>query len=163
VLAQNGVDLFIVETMMDLNEASVALEALKKETDLPVFVSLVFNRTKRGDFRTLFGNAVDDSVKRLLDGGADAVGTNCGLIGEYVDVVAEMRALTDGPVMLYPNAGLPKLVNGVTTFDQSAGFLASFIDRSIEAGATILGGCCGTTPEYTRLLAEKIDGKKRVR
>jgi 5-methyltetrahydrofolate--homocysteine methyltransferase len=161
VLASHGVDLFIVETMMDLNEASIALKALKKEAELPVFVSLVFNRTKKDEFRTLFGNGVEESVKRLLDCGADAVGANCGLLDDYIGVAAEMRSLTDGPVILYPNAGSPRIKDGRTVFDTTAEDMISHLDSEIEAGATILGGCCGTTPEYTRLLAERLAGRKR--
>jgi methionine synthase I (cobalamin-dependent) len=163
VLAENGVDLFLVETMMDLNEAALALSSLKKETGLPVFASLVFNRTKKGDFRTLFGNAIGDSVKRLLDEGADAVGTNCGLIGEYIEVIGQMRSLTDAPLILYPNAGLPKIKDGVTVFDQTPDHMISFLNKEVQAGATIIGGCCGTTPEYTMLIAGRLKGKKRGR
>lgn len=161
VLAENGVDLFMVETMMDLNEALLALRAIKEETNLPVFVSLVFSPTKKGDYRTIFGNTVADSTARLLDEGADAIGTNCGLIDQYVGVIAQMRALTDFPLMLYPNAGKPKIIEGKTVFDQTTEDMIAFIDREMEAGATIVGGCCGTTPEYTKLLAERIKGKKR--
>jgi 5-methyltetrahydrofolate--homocysteine methyltransferase len=161
VLAENGVDLFMVETMMDLNEALLALRAIKEETDLPVFVSLVFNLTKKGEYRTLFGNTVVDSAARLLDEGADAIGTNCGLIDGYVDVISQMRALTDFPLVLYPNAGNPKVKEGKTVFDQTPEDMIAFLDREIEAGATIVGGCCGTTPEYTKLIAGRIKGKKR--
>jgi 5-methyltetrahydrofolate--homocysteine methyltransferase len=161
VLAEHGIDLFMVETMMDLNEAMTALKALKKEAGLPVFVSLVFNRTKKDEYRTLFGNGVEESVKRLLDCGADAVGTNCGLIAEYIGVAAEMRSCTDGPIVLYPNAGVPRIQDGETVFDVTPEEMIPFLDREIDAGATILGGCCGTTPEYTRLLAERLAGRKR--
>jgi 5-methyltetrahydrofolate--homocysteine methyltransferase len=161
VLAKNGIDLFMVETMMDLNEAVMALRALKAETCLPVFVTLVFNRTKKGDYRTIFGNTVADSVAKLLDEGADAVGTNCGLIEQYIEVVAQMRQITESPIVVYPNAGTPKIKEGKTVFDQTPEDMISFLDREIEAGATILGGCCGTTPEYTRLLAKRITGRKR--
>ena len=161
VLAENGVDLFLVETMMDLNEAAAALKALKAETGLPVFVSLVFNRTKKNEFRTLFGNGVEESVKRLLDCGADAVGTNCGLIEDYIEVASKMRSLTDRPIVLYPNAGAPRIQDGETVFDVTPAEMISSLDSEIEAGATILGGCCGTTPEYTKLLADRIAGRKR--
>ncbi|MBN2324724.1 MAG: homocysteine S-methyltransferase family protein [Spirochaetes bacterium] len=161
VLAANGVDLFIVETMMDLNEAAAALKALKKESGLPVFVSLVFNRTKKDELRTLFGNGVEESVKRLLDCGADAVGANCGLLDDYIQVAAEMRSLTTGPVVIYPNAGTPRIEGDRTVFDTTALDLIACLEREIEAGATIIGGCCGTTPEYTRLLSERIGGRKR--
>jgi 5-methyltetrahydrofolate--homocysteine methyltransferase len=162
ILAEAGVDLFTVETMMDLREAEAAVRALKKETGLPVLASTVFNKTKKGEFRTLFGDTVKDDVVRLIDAGADAIGTNCGLVEEYIEVVREMRRLTDLPLLLYPNAGLPRIKGGVTVFEQSAQQLITFLDASVSAGATIIGGCCGTTPEYIKLVSEKIKGKKRT-
>lgn len=161
VLADAGVDLFTVETMLDLREAEIAVKTLKSETGLPVIASVVFNKTKKGEARTLFGNTVRETVSRLFEAGADAVGTNCGLIEEYLEVIREMRSLTDKPLMLYPNAGPPKLKNGRTVFDQTPEYLITFLDESIEAGATIIGGCCGTAPEYIRLVSEKIKGRKR--
>jgi 5-methyltetrahydrofolate--homocysteine methyltransferase len=159
LLAEAGVDLFIVETMLDIREAEIAVTTLKKETALPVFASVVFNRTAKGEYRTLFGNGVSESVNRLIDAGAEAIGTNCGLIEEYIQVVREMRKLTSVPLLLYPNAGLPVLQNGKTIFNQTPRYMISYIDESIEAGATIIGGCCGTTPEYIRLIAERIRGR----
>lgn len=161
ILADAGVDLFTVETMLDLREAEIAVKALKRETGLPVLASVVFNKTKKGEARTLFGNTVRETVVKLFEAGADAVGTNCGLIEEYIEVIREMRSLTDKPLMLYPNAGLPKLKNGKTVFDQTPEYLITFLEESIEAGATIIGGCCGTTPGYIRLVSERIKGWKR--
>ncbi len=162
VLTDAGVDLFIVETMMDLNEAQIDVQTLKRELGLPVVASLVFNRVKQGGYKTLFGNGVRESVERLVGAGADAVGANCGLIEEYVDVIAEMRTHTDRPLVMYPNAGLPKLIDGKTRFEQSPEYMIGFLDRSIEAGATIIGGCCGTAPAYIRLIAQRIKRRKRT-
>jgi 5-methyltetrahydrofolate--homocysteine methyltransferase len=160
VLAAEGVDLFMVETMMDLNEAELVVRTLKAEVDKPVVASMVFNRTKN-DFRTLFGNTVEESVLRLSEAGADSVGTNCGLIEDYIPVIRQMRALTDNPLVLYPNAGLPKLKGGATVFETTPEELLNSLDASIDAGASILGGCCGTTPEYIRLLSDHIKYRKR--
>jgi 5-methyltetrahydrofolate--homocysteine methyltransferase len=161
ILANAGVDLFIVETMFDASEAEIAVNTLKKETNIPVFVSLVFNKTKNGEYRTLFGNTVPDAATRMEAAGATAMGTNCGLVDEYIDVIREMRKFSQTPLLLYPNAGTPKLKNGVTSFNQSAQHLISYLERSIEAGATIIGGCCGTTPEYIALVAQGLDKRKR--
>ncbi len=161
ILAEEGVDLFIVETMMDLNEAELAVQLLKREMELPVVASMVFNKTKKGEYKTLFGNGVPDSVMRLVDAGADAVGANCGLIEEYIEVIAEMRELTKLPLILYPNAGLPKLKGGVTVFDYSPENMIAYLDAALSAGATVIGGCCGTTPEYIKLIADRIKGRKR--
>jgi len=160
ILAKNGVDLFMVETMMDVTEACTAVKALKKSTDLPVFASLVFNRTGKGEFKTLFGNGIKDSVMHLMEAGADALGANCGLIEDYIEVIKIMRQHTRLPLILYPNAGVPRLKEGRTYFEQKPEHMISYLNASIEAGATIIGGCCGTTPNYISLLAEKIKGKK---
>jgi 5-methyltetrahydrofolate--homocysteine methyltransferase len=163
ILAEEGVDLFIVETMLDVREAETAVKALKRETALPVFTSMVFSRTRKGEFRTLFGNGVAESVKRLIDAGAGAVGVNCGLIQEYVQVIKQMRDRTGLPLLLYPNAGLPVLRDGKTVYNETPSHMIRFLDESMGAGATIIGGCCGTTPEYIRLIAGRIRGRKLSR
>ncbi len=160
ILADAGVDLFMVETMLDIREAELAVKTLKEQIGIPVFASAVFNKTKKGEYRTLFGNSISDAVTRLIDAGASALGVNCGLIEEYIEVIRVMRDLTPYPLILYPNAGLPVLKDGKTVFNQSSDYLISFFDRSIEAGATIIGGCCGTTPGYIRLIAQRIKGER---
>jgi 5-methyltetrahydrofolate--homocysteine methyltransferase len=161
LLAESGVDLFIVETMFDLREAELAVATVKRETALPVFASLVFTRTKKGEFRTLFGNAPIDCAKRLTDAGVAAVGANCGLVEDYIQVIREMGGVTSVPLVVYPNAGLPILKNGKTVFGQSPSELALRLDEEIAAGASIIGGCCGTTPGYIRLVSGRVKGKKR--
>jgi 5-methyltetrahydrofolate--homocysteine methyltransferase len=161
ILADEGVDLFIVETMMDLSEAELVVQTLKHEFNIPVIASMVFNRTKDGGYRTLFGNSVDDAVQRLVQTGADAMGTNCGLMDQYIDVIGQMRARTDIPLVLYPNAGVPKLKHGKTFFEVTSEELIRSLDAAVQAGASIIGGCCGTTPEYIRLLSERIKHRKR--
>jgi 5-methyltetrahydrofolate--homocysteine methyltransferase len=123
---------------------------------------MVFNRAGDGSYRTLYGNTVADSVHRLVDAGADAVGTNCGLIDQYIEVVSQMRALTELPLVLYPNAGIPKLVGNRTVFEVSPKELIDELKASLEAGASILGGCCGTTPEYIEMLSDRIKHTKRI-
>ena len=161
ILDKSGVDLFMVETMMHLDEAVSAVEGIKDVSNKPVIASMVFNKTKKGEFRTLFGNKIEESVKALLGAGAIAVGTNCGLINEYVEVIKRMRELTDAPLVMYPNAGLPRLVGNKTVFDQKPDYMIKFLEPSIEAGATIIGGCCGTTPDYIAMIAKRIKGMKR--
>lgn len=162
VLADEGVDLFMVETMMDLSEAELVVKTLKSSFPVPLIASMVFNRTKEGSYRTLFGDTVADAVHRLVAAGADAVGTNCGLIGQYIEVIGEMRALTDIPLVLYPNAGIPKLKGDKTIFEVTSEELIRELDAALHAGASIIGGCCGTTPEYIRLLSERIKHRKRM-
>jgi 5-methyltetrahydrofolate--homocysteine methyltransferase len=158
-LAESGVDLFLVETMLDMRESEIAVRTLKRETNLPIFATAVFNKTKKGEYRTLFGDTVEDAVERYEEAGAQGVGVNCGLIEEYVEVIAEMRARTGLPLLLYPNAGIPVLKDGKTKFNQTPDQMILYLDASIEAGATIIGGCCGTTPAYISLIANRIKGR----
>ena len=157
VLAETGADLLMVETMMDLNEAELYTKTLKNHFDLPLIASMVFNRSRDGSYRTLYGDKVDDSVHRLVDAGADVVGTNCGLMSQYIEVIAQMRTMTDVPLVLYPNAGIPKLEGDSTIFEVQSEELIGDLGPSMQAGASILGGCCGTTPEYIGMLSERIN------
>jgi len=162
ILDNSGVDLFMVETMMHLDEAVSAVEGIKEASNKPVIASMVFNKTKKGEYKTLFGNGIEETVKTLLDAGAIAVGTNCGLINEYVEVIKRMRGLTNSPLVMYPNAGLPRLANGKTVFDQKPDYMIKYLEPSIKSGATIIGGCCGTIPDYIELIAKRIKGMKRL-
>ncbi len=161
VLAEAGVDLILIETMIDLGEAELALKVARRETNLPVIVSLAFDRTKQGSYRTLFGNTPAEAALRLADGGACAVGANCGLIEHYVDVMKEMRGVCGVPLIFYPNAGRPIVRKGVTFYGETPRRMIAWLNASIEAGATIIGGCCGTTPEYIALLSRRIRNRKR--
>jgi methionine synthase I (cobalamin-dependent) len=154
-LAEGGVDLFIIETMMDLKEALVALEAARA-TGLPVFASITFEK-KRG-YATIMGNRPGDAARALADAGAAAVGTNCTLrIADMVDLVAEMKAATDAPILAQPNAGKPDVEKGVMTYPDGPEVYGRMTPELVRAGARIVGGCCGTTPETIRRMREAID------
>jgi 5-methyltetrahydrofolate--homocysteine methyltransferase len=155
-LAEGGADLIVVETMMDLNEAELALKAALT-TGLPVFVSVTFDKKKRGYF-TMMGNKPEDVVKSLIDLGATAVGTNCTLrIGDMVDLVKEISAASTVPVIAEPNAGSPELEDGKPKYLDGPKEFAEKVPDLISAGAAIVGGCCGTTPETTREMRKVID------
>jgi 5-methyltetrahydrofolate--homocysteine methyltransferase len=155
-LADGGVDLFIIETMIDLNEALIALEAARS-TGLPVFVTVTFDKKPRGYF-TIMGNRPGQVARALAEAGADAVGTNCTLrIGEMVDLVAEMAGATDVPIIAQPNAGKPDVERGRMTYPDGPEVYARMTPELISAGASIVGGCCGTTPETIRRMREAID------
>ncbi len=156
ILAEAGVDALIIETMSDLQEAQVAVKTAK-ETGLPVLVSLSFNPGKRG-FRTMMGVGIPTALQRLEESGADVLGSNCGEVNlhEMAGIIKEMRSLTDKPLLAQPNAGRPTLIGGSTVYNQSAEEMAAEAERLIEAGANIIGGCCGTTPEHLACLAQVI-------
>jgi len=145
------VDGFIVETMSDLDEALLALEAAREVAPRkPILVSLTYTKDHDGkDYHTVMGVSPTAAAKRIEDAGADAIGTNCGSgIEDMIGVVERLAAACSRPVFAEPNAGLPKLVGGNTVFDESAESMAGKIGRLVDAGARIVGGCCGTTPGH---------------
>lgn len=153
-LQQAGVDGFIIETMYDLKEAMLALDACKRVSDRPVLVSIAFNSSKNGG-RTIMGNSAADCALKLEQAGAAAVGVNCGALSpsQVAEVIAEMSAIIDLPLIAQPNAGRPKIVEGKTVFNMGPDEFASGIMQCINAGARLVGGCCGTTPEHIRAIS----------
>jgi len=157
ILAEGGVDGLIIETMFDLKEALCALEACKAATDLPVVVSMAFSTTDNGG-RTIMGNAARDCAQALSEAGASAVGANCGDLDPFqmAEIVSMMRDATSLPVLVQPNAGKPRLVEKETVFDMSPPDFAEGVYQCVEAGARLVGGCCGTSPSHIRALADRL-------
>ena len=105
----------------------------------------------------MMGLTPESAVENALEAGADIVGANCGNgIENMVEICKEIREVTDKPILINSNAGLPVLENGVTVFKSTPEEMASFVPALIEAGATIIGGCCGTTPEHIKAMKEAI-------
>lgn len=151
-LLKAGVDLFIVETMMSLAEARAALLAIKESCDLPVMVSMTYNE----DGRTLYGTDPSTATVVLQSLGADVIGINCSTgPAEMISLIKEMRRYAQVPIMAKPNAGLPVLKDGITVYEMTAEEFAEFGAEMVSAGASIVGGCCGTTPAHIRALFEK--------
>ena len=152
-----GVDLFVVETMMSLAECRAAVLAVKESCELPVMVTLTFGE----DGKTLFGTDAITAVNVLQAMGVDAIGANCSTGPDKMcSIIKEMNKYAKVPIIAKPNAGLPKLVNGTTVYDMEADEFAAQMVQVIEAGATIVGGCCGTTPRHIEMLsqaAKKLD------
>ncbi len=155
ILAEGGVDGFIVETMIDLKEAILAVKACKEVSDLPIFATISFSTVNKGG-RTIMGNTAKDSAEKLTEAGASVVGANCGDLDPFqmADIVAMMREGTSLPIIVQPNAGLPKLVGGKTVFDMSPEEFSKGMKKCIQAGAQLVGGCCGTSPAHIQALAE---------
>ncbi len=153
VLVRAGVDLLIIETMMSLQEARAALIAAGETCNLPVMVTMTFDDTAH----TLYGTEPETAMIVLQGLGADAVGVNCGAGPEKSEeIVRRMKAVANVPVIAKPNAGMPRFVDGETVYSQSPEEFAEGMKRLVEAGAGILGGCCGTTPEHIEYLCEKL-------
>lgn len=158
-LLDGGVDLFVIETMMDIQEARAALIAVREMSDKFVAVSMTYEK----DGRTLNGTCPVTALITLQSLGADAVGCNCSTgPEEMLSFVEAMKPYAKVPLIAKPNAGMPKLVRGKTAFDMPAGKFASFSRDFATKGANFLGGCCGTTPEHIKDLKKAITGKKPV-
>lgn len=160
ILAEAGVDGFIIETMFDLREAVCAVRACKDNFPLPVAASIAFSTETKGA-RTVMGNSAQDCVKSLTEAGADVIGANCGSIDpqQMAVIVSAIRSMTDLPIIAQPNAGKPILVEDKTVFDMSPEAFAEGIEKCVNAGARFVGGCCGTTPAHIRKTAEMLREK----
>ncbi len=155
VIYEAGADLFVVETMMSLQESRAAVIAIREVCDLPIMVSLTYNE----DGRTLYGTDPATAVIVLQSLGADAVGLNCSTGPEaMLAPVAQMAEYATVPVLAKPNAGMPELVDGVTVYRTTPEEFAAVGAKLVEAGAAILGGCCGTTPAHIAALAAAVGG-----
>jgi len=148
-LAAAGADALLIETMTDLEEAVLALRAARA-SGLPVVVSMVFDSGEDKD-RTMMGLSPEEVAQALTEAGADAVGANCGLgVQGYISVCRRMRASTDLPLWMKPNAGLPELVDGQIVYRTTPQAFASGAVALRQAGGSFIGGCCGTSPEFIR-------------
>ena len=156
ILAEGGVDGFIIETMMDLNETLCALKACKAVSKLPVITSITYSTLANGG-RTIMGNSAEECAKQLADNGADVIGSNCGDLDpfEMAEIVATYKKHSSLPVLAMPNAGKPVLVNGETLFNMEPPQFVDGVKKCIEAGAIIVGGCCGTSPDYIQALTSR--------
>jgi methionine synthase I (cobalamin-dependent) len=154
-LAEAGADALVVETMADLAEARIAVAAAR-ETGLPVVGCMVFDSGKDKD-RTAMGTTVEQAVAGLIQAGADVVGANCGQgVAGFVRICQRMRAATDRPIWIKANAGLPELVNGRAVYRTTPEAFAKFGPELVAAGATFIGGCCGTNPFFLRALGASL-------
>jgi len=149
-----GVDLIFIETMNDSYETKAALLAAKENSDLPVLVSNAYGQNGQ-----LMTGATPSAMVALLEGmGADAIGANCSLGPKQLrPVVEELLATASTPVILKPNAGLPKVVDGKTVFDVTVDEFADEVFDLVQKGVRVIGGCCGTTPAYVRALNLRAD------
>lgn len=159
-LVDAGADLLVVETMMSLAETRAALIAAKEVCDLPVIATLTFE----ADGRTLFGTDAKTAASVLESLGASAIGANCSTgPAQMESIISEMVSHTRIPVIAKPNAGLPFLdENGTTCYNMEAEEFAEEMEVLVNAGATILGGCCGTTPEFIRQIHERFGTDAKV-
>ena len=158
-LAKGGADLLIIETMTALDEASLAVRAARENTNCVVAVTMTFSRTPNGEYRTMMGASVDDMVTLMKIEGAHIVGSNCGNgIADMTGITEAIRSIDQEiPVLIQANAGAPELADGRTLYRESPEMMASFVPELIKAGANIIGGCCGTTPDHIREIRKALE------
>jgi methionine synthase I (cobalamin-dependent)/5,10-methylenetetrahydrofolate reductase len=152
-LLDGGVDLFLLETFSDLSEIQQAIRAVKELCDLPVIAQMTIGT----DGKTVFGADTEILTSRLDQYGADVIGLNCGVGPTHILTALEkMRAVTKKKLAAQPNAGLPRDVQGRQFYMCSPEYMSKFAKRFIRAGATFIGGCCGTTPQHIKLISDSV-------
>ena len=160
-LLDGGADGIIIETMTSQEEAAAAVAAIRRcRPHVPIVGSVTFDRMADGEFRTMPGVSIADIVSFLAHQQVDVLGCNCGTglhIGDYVHLVTLYRRLSDLPIMVQPNAGKPRLDRGRIVYDESPETMADAIPTLIAAGASIVGGCCGTTPQHIKLFRRQLE------
>ncbi|MBN2281876.1 MAG: homocysteine S-methyltransferase family protein [Candidatus Marinimicrobia bacterium] len=158
-LQESGVDAFIVETMFDLNECKAAIRAIRSLSDLPIFATLTFNYAG-GNFATMMGNPAVDSLQEMLDVGANVVGANCSIGSDTMVLLAEIlgRELKALRIM-QPNAGLPETHGSSLVYPETPEQYSDNLMKIKNFGIEVLGGCCGTSPEYIARIRELLSQK----
>ena len=157
-LADGGVDAVDIETMIDVREARLAIKAARENTDLIVMSTMFFDKGPRGFF-TMMGSTPQRSVEELIEAGADIVGANCGNgIDVMVELARELRAATDGYLLIHSNAGIPATKGGEVIYPETPEYMTERFKQMVDIGVGIVGGCCGTGPDHIRALAKMVRG-----
>jgi 5-methyltetrahydrofolate--homocysteine methyltransferase len=155
-LDRAGVDFFLVETMTDLNEARLAIEAVKEVSAKPVGATMSFESGAKG-YRTVMGTSPEDAAHGMAEAGADIVGTNCvGGMSEAVGIMKVMVPVAGVPVIAQPNAGLPEVRGETVVYPETPEAMAEGLEQLLATGVSLIGGCCGTTPAHIQALARLL-------
>jgi len=158
-LAEGGVDLFLLETFSDLKEIKIAIMALREHTDIPIMASMTYGE----DFLTFTGTDPVTAANVLISLGADAIGVNCSTgPGPMLEVLGRYAAFADHPLFVEPNAGLPRMKGNSVVYNVTSDDMAGFAEKFVQLGANVVGTCCGSTPEFTSKLKEKLKGLRPV-
>jgi len=157
-LIDAGADLICIESMFDLREAELAVRAVRSHsTDIPLVATMTFDATPRGFFTTM-GTTVEQACRTLIEAGADMVGSNCGNgIDTMIEIAGEFTKHASVPVIIQSNAGLPENREGELVYPESPEYMAERVSRLMDLGISIIGGCCGTTPDHIRAIRTAVD------
>ena len=158
VLIAAGADVICIETMTDLREAELAIKAAKTVSpSTPIMATMTFDPTP-GGFRTMMGVSIPDAAKGLEKAGADIIGSNCGTgIEDMIGTAKEFRRQSELPLIMQPNAGIPRIEGDKPVYPETPEFMAEKARELISAGVSIIGGCCGTTPEHVKAIRNMVD------
>ncbi len=153
-----GADIVCIETMTDIHEALLAIEAAREiAPSIPVMATMTFDPTPRG-FYTVMGVTIEAAAQKMAAAGADIVGSNCGNgIEKMIEIAVEFKKHSSLPVVIQSNAGMPELKNGQPHYPETPEFMGKKAVSLIEAGIAIIGGCCGTTPDHIRAIRSAVD------
>lgn len=157
-LAAGGADALIIETMSDLDEAKIAIKACLENTKCEVICTFTFEKTEEKVYHTMMGFTPTQMIESLSETGVSIVGANCGNgISDMIGIAEEMRNVNKTiPLLVHANAGAPIYKDGVTVFPESPDHMAAIVGKLAQAGVNIIGGCCGTTPEHIRRIAQAL-------
>ena len=161
VILEDGIDLWHIETMSDIEEMKAALEAIQSISKRPIISSMTYKKTKRGYF-TIMGDSLEKCVQFQEDQKVDVIGANCTLgSDEMVDLMKDLKLLTDKPISVKPNAGQPRInSDNIAVYDQPVKDFVRDIGEMIKLGAKVVGGCCGTSPATIREIKNLIDSRE---
>lgn len=160
-LIEAGADAICIETMIDLNEARLAVAAARSlSDDIPIIATMTFDATPRGFF-TVMGTSVEQACTELVAAGADVVGSNCGNgVERMVEIARDFARHASVAIAIQSNAGLPENRNGVLVYPETPEFMAARVGELIDLGVRIIGGCCGTTPDHIRAIRAAVDARR---
>ncbi len=149
-LEAGGADAIVIETMTDLEEARIAVKAAIENTACEIICTMTFDKILSGEYRTMMGISPTEMTESLVEAGASVIGANCGNgIADMIGIVKEIRQVNASvPILVHANAGMPHYCDGETTFPETPADMAGRVKEIIQAGANIIGGCCGTTPDH---------------
>jgi len=153
-LEAGGADAIVIETMTDLEEARIAVKAASENTACAVICTMTFDKILSGEYRTMMGISPEEMTVALVEAGAAIIGANCGNgMADMIGIVREIRKVNANvPILIHANAGMPQYCNGETSFPETPEDMASHVKEIVEAGANIIGGCCGTTSDHIRMV-----------
>jgi 5-methyltetrahydrofolate--homocysteine methyltransferase len=154
-----GTDIVCIETMIDITEGQLAVKAARSiSSAIPIIATMTFDSTPRGYFTTM-GVTIEQACEGLAEAGADVVGSNCGNgIEKMVEIAREFKKVSNLPILIQSNAGLPELRDGAAVYPESPAFMRDKAKELVDLGVEVIGGCCGTTPEHIRALRQMVDG-----